>query len=189
MRSSNIEKLKIEEGRLNFHFPTSPPQGGTGGWACLPSLRRVLGVGLFLLLSCSVGFAQKRIDGKASYYSNSLHGRRMSSGKAYHRDSLTCAHRTLPFGTKLRVTNPSNGREVVVEVSDRGPYSRNRVIDLSCSKGAGHHCPRSEVRPHRGVTARRSAAPPSGSPVHRQPRHPVRHRRRMQRVHAAVEKR
>ena len=131
MRSSNIEKLKIEEGRLNFHFPTSLPQGGTGGWACLPSLRRVWGVGLFLLLSCSVGFAQKRIDGKASYYSNSLHGRRMSSGKAYHRDSLTCAHRTLPFGTKLRVTNPSNGREVIVEVSDRGPYSRNRVIDLS----------------------------------------------------------
>ena len=86
---------------------------------------------LLLSMSCVVGFAQERIDGKASYYSNSLHGRRMSSGKTYHRDSLTCAHRTLPFGTKLRVTNPSNGREVVVEVSDRGPYSRSRVIDLS----------------------------------------------------------
>lgn len=86
---------------------------------------------LLLTMSCLAGFAQERIDGKASYYSNSLHGRRMSSGKAYHRDSLTCAHRTLPFGTKLRVTNPSNGRQVVVEVSDRGPYSRSRVIDLS----------------------------------------------------------
>lgn len=75
--------------------------------------------------------AQERIDGNVSYYSNKLHGRRMSSGKVYHRDSLTCAHRTLPFGTKLRVSNPSNGKEVIVEVADRGPALRSRVIDIS----------------------------------------------------------
>ena len=84
-----------------------------------------------LFLCPAVVSAQENIDGKASYYSNSLHGRRMSSGKVYHRDSLTCAHKTLPFGTKLRVTNPSNGKEVIVEVADRGPYAHNRVIDLS----------------------------------------------------------
>lgn len=85
---------------------------------------------LFFLCPAVVS-AQENIEGKASYYSNSLHGRRMSSGKVYHRDSLTCAHKTLPFGTKLRVTNPSNGKEVIVEVADRGPYAHNRVIDLS----------------------------------------------------------
>lgn len=87
---------------------------------------------LFLVLFCPVGIsAQETMDGKASYYSNTLHGRKMSSGKRYNRDSLTCAHKTLPFGTKLKVTNPSNGKEVVVEVADRGPYAHGRVIDLS----------------------------------------------------------
>lgn len=94
-----------------------------------PSLL-ILSLSLFFL-SPTIVSAQENIDGKASYYSNSLHGRRMSSGKIYHRDSLTCAHKTLPFGTKLRVTNPSNGKEVIVEVADRGPYAHNRVIDLS----------------------------------------------------------
>lgn len=86
---------------------------------------------MFFFLFVCHAHAQENIEGKASYYSNSLHGRRMSSGKKYHRDSLTCAHRTLPFGTKLKVTNPSNGKEIVVEVADRGPYSHSRVIDLS----------------------------------------------------------
>lgn len=87
---------------------------------------------LAIIASCTLNSqAQKHIDGKASYYSNKLHGRRMSSGKIYHRDSLTCAHKTLPFGTKLKVTNPTNGKEVIVEVADRGPYSHSRVIDLS----------------------------------------------------------
>lgn len=86
----------------------------------------------FFILSALPAQAQEtNIGGKASYYSNSLHGRRMSSGKIYHRDSLTCAHKTLPFGTKLKVTNPANGKEVIVEVADRGPYSHNRIIDLS----------------------------------------------------------
>lgn len=69
--------------------------------------------------------------GKASYYSNSLHGRRTSDGSRYHKDSLTCAHRTLPFGTLLKVTNKKNGKEVVVKVTDRGPYCTGRVVDLS----------------------------------------------------------
>ncbi len=88
---------------------------------------------IFLLLITFGGFvpslAQQR--GKASYYSNRLHGRRMSDGSRYHRDSLVCAHRYYPLGTKLLVRNPQNGNEVVVKVTDRGPYGRGRVIDLS----------------------------------------------------------
>ena len=74
-------------------------------------------------------FAQQK--GKASYYADRFHGRKTSSGEIYHRDSLTCAHKTYPFGTLLEVKNPKNGKSVVVEVTDRGPFSRSRVIDLS----------------------------------------------------------
>ena len=70
-------------------------------------------------------------DGRASYYHNSLHGRTMSNGQPYDRNKFTCAHRTLPFGTKLRITNQSNGKQVIVEVTDRGPFVRGRIIDLS----------------------------------------------------------
>ena len=69
--------------------------------------------------------------GKASYYSKRMTGARTSSGERLHHDSLTCAHRTHPFGTMLRVTNLNNGREVVVRVTDRGPHGRGRIIDLS----------------------------------------------------------
>jgi rare lipoprotein A len=54
-----------------------------------------------------------------------------ASGERLHPDSLTCAHRTYPFGTKLKVYNPVNGRSVVVKVTDRGPFVRGRIIDLS----------------------------------------------------------
>jgi len=69
--------------------------------------------------------------GKASYYSKKATGARTSSGERLHHDSLTCAHRTYPFGTKLKVTNPKNGKMVFVRVTDRGPYGRGRIIDLS----------------------------------------------------------
>lgn len=69
--------------------------------------------------------------GKASYYSRRANGSRTSSGTRLNNDSLVCAHRTHPFGTRLRVRNPSNGKEVIVKVIDRGPHSRGRVIDLS----------------------------------------------------------
>ncbi len=83
------------------------------------------------MISLTVCAQNIHMDGKASYYHNSLHGRKMANGQRYNRDSLTCAHRTLPFGTRLLVTNPANGRQVVVKVTDRGPFVRSRVIDLS----------------------------------------------------------
>lgn len=70
-------------------------------------------------------------SGKASFYSKKFTGRRTASGERLHHDSLTCAHRTYPFGTQLKVTNPANGRSVIVRVTDRGPYVRGRIIDLS----------------------------------------------------------
>lgn len=69
--------------------------------------------------------------GKASYYSKKATGCRTASGERLHHDSLTCAHRTYPFGTILRVLNLSNGKQVDVRVIDRGPYLRGRIIDLS----------------------------------------------------------
>jgi len=70
-------------------------------------------------------------QGNASFYADRFHGRRMANGQLYHRDSMTCAHLRYPLGTKLLVRNLTNGREVVVTVTDRGPYTRKFVIDLS----------------------------------------------------------
>lgn len=80
-----------------------------------------------LTTGCTLLPAQER--GMASYYSNRMHGRRMSDGTKYHKDSLTCAHRRYPLGTKLKVTNIKNGKSVVVKVTDR--CGRRRIIDLS----------------------------------------------------------
>lgn len=70
-------------------------------------------------------------SGKASFYSKGSSGRKTASGERLHHDSLTCAHRTYPFGTLLLVTNPANGNKVIVRVTDRGPYVKGRIIDLS----------------------------------------------------------
>jgi rare lipoprotein A len=67
----------------------------------------------------------------ASYYHNKFNGKRTSSGIRFSNDKYTAAHRKLPFGTKLKVTNEDNGKWVIVEVIDRGPFSRGREIDLS----------------------------------------------------------
>lgn len=69
--------------------------------------------------------------GKATYYGRKWHGRRTSSGKRLNINGYQCAHRTLPFGTKVKVTNTTNGRSCIVEVVDRGPHSRGLVIDLT----------------------------------------------------------
>ena len=76
-------------------------------------------------------YAQGVQTGKASYYAKHFSGKRTASGERLHHDSLTCAHRTYPFGTMLKVTNPANGKEVIVRVTDRGPYVKGRIIDLS----------------------------------------------------------
>ena len=92
---------------------------------------KLLLIALFTLCNIFTLTIQAQSDGKASYYSNGLHGRRMSNGERYDRNAFTCAHRTLPFGTRLKITNPRNGKSVIVRVTDRGPFVRGRVVDLS----------------------------------------------------------
>lgn len=69
--------------------------------------------------------------GTASWYGPRFYGRKTASGEVFTKHALTAAHRTLPFGTKIRVTNERTGKSVVVKVNDRGPFSGNRVLDLS----------------------------------------------------------
>ncbi len=69
--------------------------------------------------------------GKASWYGPGFHGRRTASGERYDMHDFTAAHRTLPFGTIVKVTNPANGKSALVRITDRGPFCGNRIIDLS----------------------------------------------------------
>lgn len=105
---------------------------------------RLLTLSLIFLLGGGILFAQTK--GRASYYSDKLHGNFMSNGERYHRDSMTCAHLKYPLGTLLKVRNLTNGKEVIVRVTDRGPHTRRFVIDLSKAAakklniiGSGHN--------------------------------------------------
>lgn len=82
---------------------------------------------LFLLPVCL--FAQE--VGQASYYAKKFHGRKTACGERFDMHALTAAHRKLPFGTILKVTNLSNDKSVLVRVTDRGPFIRKRIVDLS----------------------------------------------------------
>ncbi len=75
--------------------------------------------------------AIKTFDGIACWYGREHHGRRTANGERFNMYAYTAAHRELPFGTRVRVTNLRNGRDAVVRINDRGPFVRGRVIDLS----------------------------------------------------------
>lgn len=101
-------------------------------------MRRALAAALLLAIA-SLGCASARAiglagDGRvgvASYYSQGHQGRRTASGEAFDMDAMTAAHRSLPFGTRVRVTNLANGRQAVVRINDRGPFRKDRIIDVS----------------------------------------------------------
>jgi rare lipoprotein A len=76
-------------------------------------------------------FVMFKKNAHASYYHDKFNGKKTASGKRFDNSKLTAAHRKFPFGTKLRITNEANGKSVVVEVTDRGPFARGREIDLS----------------------------------------------------------
>ncbi len=71
------------------------------------------------------------LEGVASYYADDFHGKLTSNGETFNMDDLTAAHRTFPFGTRIRVTNLTNQKTVIVRVNDRGPFVEGRIIDLS----------------------------------------------------------
>lgn len=79
----------------------------------------------------AVGSIRFHLSGLASWYGPGFHGSPSASGEPFNQNALTAAHRTLPFGTQVLVTNTNNGQSVVVRINDRGPYAGNRVIDLS----------------------------------------------------------
>ena len=103
----------------------------------------VVFIGLMALSSCSsiIRFSNnnnqdnseysKNFRGYASYYADQFHGKKTANGEIFDMNKMTAAHKTLPFNTKLRVTNLKNGRSTFVRINDRGPFSGNRVIDLS----------------------------------------------------------
>ena len=89
---------------------------------------------VFLFSGCATNPARwgdKRGEGMASWYGEQYHGKQTASGERYDMNALTAAHRTLPFDSKVQVTNKKNGREVTVRINDRGPNVRGRVIDVS----------------------------------------------------------
>ncbi len=103
--------------------------------------RLVLTAILVLLAGCAspppaatppaAGTPVYRADGQASWYGQRHHGRRTASGERFDQHALTAAHRSLPFGSRVKVTHLRSQRSVVVRINDRGPYGRGRIIDLS----------------------------------------------------------
>ena len=93
-------------------------------------MKKILVVFLLItqILLGQIGYTQ---TGLASYYANKFHGRRTASGEIYDKNKLTAAHRELPFGTIVKVTNLRNNKSVVVKINDRGPWRSTRIIDLS----------------------------------------------------------
>jgi rare lipoprotein A len=102
--------------RHHHHYASSSPRGSSASWRDANAA-----------IAPSAGSAHT-FSGMASFYGNES-GRKTASGQRFDQSALTCAHRSLPFGTKLRVTHGS--RSVVVTVNDRGPFVRGRVLDLS----------------------------------------------------------
>ena len=95
-------------------------------------LSHIVGKVLIVILCCfASNLNAQTLTGKASYYGGAFHGRKSASGKIYDMYKYTCAHKSLPFGTMLKVTNKENGKTVTVEVTDRGPYVEGRIVDLS----------------------------------------------------------
>ena len=117
-------------------------------------MRRLMAITLPLLLAVpAVAQGQDGSDdteigsGLASYYGDELAGNRTASGERFDPAGFTAAHRTLAFGSKVRVTNTSNGDSVIVRINDRGPFSHGRVIDVSTAAAR-------EIGMHRSGTAR-----------------------------------
>ncbi|HEX8268665.1 MAG TPA: septal ring lytic transglycosylase RlpA family protein [Flavobacterium sp.] len=84
-----------------------------------------------LKLTTNIKLKLLKKNAHASYYADKFNGRRTASGRRFDNKKYTAAHRKLPFGTKVKVTNEANGKSVIVEINDRGPFIKGREIDLS----------------------------------------------------------
>lgn len=127
-----------------FHYTLSRQRQS---FALLSAVSGTLVVAIVIMLGASAAHAQQRdwrkanasaprtFSGMASYYGRES-GSRTASGQRLNPSAMTAAHRTLPFGTKVKVTEPRSGRSVVVTINDRGPFIRGRVLDLSTGAAA-----------------------------------------------------
>ena len=98
----------------------------------LPILKSVKkAVVLFFFFAAAVAMADPDMQGLASWYGGKFHGRLTSSGEIFDTNTMTAAHKTLPFGTMVKVTNLDNGATAIVRINDRGPFVEGRIIDLS----------------------------------------------------------
>ncbi|MCU0807501.1 MAG: septal ring lytic transglycosylase RlpA family protein [Candidatus Contendobacter sp.] len=113
--------------------------------ALLRRTRRALGVVSSIVLPATLALAAIPLEagarniqtGQASWYGPGFHGKKTASGERFNQHALTAAHRSLPLGTRARVTNLRNGKAILVKINDRGPYHGGRVIDLS--RAAARH--------------------------------------------------
>ena len=100
-------------------------------------IRKLLSAGMLAIFTLAWANASASVPtgevlkGIASYYHDSLHGRKTASGVPYNKRALTAAHKTLPLGTKVKVTDAATGKSIVVKINDRGPFVKGRIIDLS----------------------------------------------------------
>ncbi len=115
-------KLSVDPDTVADAVPRAEPPSATGN-----NPYRALGR-MYYPVASAQGYRER---GVASWYGRKFHGRRTSSGEPYDMFAMTAAHRTLPLPTYVRVRNVANGRTVVVRVNDRGPFSKERIIDLS----------------------------------------------------------
>jgi rare lipoprotein A len=123
--------IDCNAGAIRYSFGMNSPAAGKS-----LSIGFLIVVTAFVLVGCSSPRSRPSTKfgpttGLASYYAAEYHGRKTASGQIFDMNKMTAAHRTLPFGEKVRVTNLANERSVVVVINDRGPFVRKRIIDVS----------------------------------------------------------
>lgn len=121
--------LKVDEKLARKHASTPPAL--VLRW--LDALRGAVGGGASQLAASRGGLTPGTLRGRASWYGPGFHGRRAASGERFDQNEMTAAHKTLPFGTVLLVTNTRNNRSCLVRINDRGPYIPGRMLDLSAA--------------------------------------------------------
>ena len=93
-----------------------------------------------LVIMLSLALSTTVFAGNTSYYGSKFHGKRTASGSIFNMHSMTAAHKTLPFGTEVEVTNKKTKQSVIVKISDRGPFIKGRILDLSKAAAGKINC-------------------------------------------------
>ncbi|MBO1531841.1 septal ring lytic transglycosylase RlpA family protein [Psychrobacter sp. F1192] len=93
-----------------------------------------------LVITLSLLLTTAAFAGNTSYYGSKFHGKRTASGSIFNMNAMTAAHKTLPFGTEVEVTNPKTKQSVIVKITDRGPFTPGRVLDLSKAAAGKINC-------------------------------------------------